>query len=128
MPRDLIDDFVDALKDAATIFVRERFRITPPREPRTRRKNIKPPKVKTPKTPKAAKREARGPTLYDVLEVSPKASRETIEAAYKSLARRFHPDTNRTKQAEERMKILNNAKDILLDPVKRRAYDRGYAL
>lgn len=129
MPRDPIDDFLDGLKQAvtefATDFAQDRIHGAQQPQPRARRVSAKPPKVKKPKTERPAKQEPQGPTLYDLLEVSPKASSETIEAAWKSLARRNHPDTNKSKQAEERMKKLNHAKDILLDATKRSMYDRG---
>jgi DnaJ-class molecular chaperone len=121
MPKDLINQFLDGLREAAMIFTEDfvHERIAPPREPRARRKNIKPPKVKT---PKPAKREAQGPTLYDELEVSPRASAETIRAAWVSLSKRFHPDI--AKDATGRMKRINAAWSTLSDPVKRREYDR----
>jgi hypothetical protein len=126
--RTLVDDFLDALKDATVEFVSARFVDLPPiqhqKQPREpRRKNIKPPKVKTPKTPKAAKREAQGPTLYDELEVSPRASQETIRAAWVSLSKRFHPDI--TKDATGRMKRINAAWSTLSDPQRRREYDKS---
>lgn len=65
-------------------------------------------------------------TLYDLLEVSPKASVEVIKNAYKALAKKTHPDRfaeNEKVYAEERMKKLNNAYEILCDPVKRKSYD-----
>lgn len=65
-------------------------------------------------------------SLYDALEVSPRASPETIEAAYKSLAVRFHPDKHEGKHreaAESHMKTINMAYQILKDPAKRAQYD-----
>ena len=70
----------------------------------------------------------REPTLYDVLEVSPRASVETIEAAYKSLAKRYHPDRNPDPAAEERMKKITAAWDVLQKPLERAAYDRRVGL
>ncbi len=49
-------------------------------------------------------------TLYDILEVSRKASKEVIEKAYKTLAKKYHPDlqTAENKEyAEKRMKEIN---------------------
>ena len=63
-------------------------------------------------------------TLYDVLEVSPRASTDTIEAAYKSLAKRFHPDRNKAPDADPKMKQINHAYSILKDPDKRKLYNR----
>lgn len=64
--------------------------------------------------------------LYDILEVSKKASKEIIEKAYKTLAKKYHPDLqtpeNKSK-AEEMMKKINEAYDILSDEQKRKEYD-----
>src|SRR5215213_8123502 len=62
-------------------------------------------------------------TWYDVLEVSPRASKAVIQAAYRALARSAHPDLNRYASAAERMRELNRARDILLDPRRRAIYD-----
>lgn len=62
------------------------------------------------------------PTAYDILEVSPKASPETIQAAYRSLAKRHHPDVPGGSHA--RMQIIVSAYEILSDPAKRRHYDK----
>ncbi len=63
-------------------------------------------------------------TLYDVLEVSPRASTDTIEAAYKSLAKRFHPDRNKAPDADPKMKQINHAYSILKDSIQRKIYDK----
>lgn len=67
-------------------------------------------------------------TLYDLLEVSPNASPEVIKAAYRQLALKYHPDKQpdaRARQrAEEHMKQINAAYDILSDPLRRAEYDR----
>jgi DnaJ-class molecular chaperone len=67
-------------------------------------------------------------TLYDLLEVSPNASPEVIKAAYRQLALKYHPDKQpdaRARQrAEERMKQINAAYEILSDPARRAEYDR----
>lgn len=62
-------------------------------------------------------------TWYDVLEISPRASKPVIQAAYRVLARATHPDRNRGASAAERMRELNCARDILLDPRRRAIYD-----
>jgi DnaJ-class molecular chaperone len=70
----------------------------------------------------------RRETLYDVLKVSPNASPEVIKAAYRQLALKYHPDkqpdARARQQAEERMKAINAAYDVLSDPVRRAQYDR----
>lgn len=61
---------------------------------------------------------------YESLGVSGSASSEDIRKAYRSLARKYHPDTNPgDPQAEERFKEIQRAYEILSDPRKRRAYD-----
>ena len=62
-------------------------------------------------------------TLYDLLEVSPRASQDVIKAAYRALARSVHPDLNRSRSAAERMRELNRARDVLADPRRRTVYD-----
>lgn len=67
-------------------------------------------------------------TLYDILEVSRKASKEIIEKAYKTLAKKYHPDVQSAEDkanAEEMMKKINHAYDVLSDDERRREYDRG---
>lgn len=66
-------------------------------------------------------------TLYDILEVSRKASKEVIDKAYKTLAKKYHPDLQTSENreyAEEMMKKINEAYDILSNEEKRSAYDR----
>lgn len=63
---------------------------------------------------------------YDVLEVSSKASIEVIEKAYLVLAKKYHPDTAQNAilaEAEEMMKRINEAHDVLSNPTLRAEYD-----
>lgn len=64
-------------------------------------------------------------TLYEILEVSESASDEVIQMAYKALARKWHPDTQSSNPhaAEDKMKRINHARDILLNPQTRSQYD-----
>lgn len=65
-------------------------------------------------------------TLYEVLEVSENASEEIIEKAYKVLAKKYHPDLQEAREkhiAEERMKRINEAYDVLGNADKRKEYD-----
>lgn len=65
-------------------------------------------------------------TLYDILEVSPKASKEVIEKAYRVLVKKYHPDLqpNENKAwAEDMIKKLNQAYEIVMDDKKRARYD-----
>lgn len=62
---------------------------------------------------------------YEVLEVSRDASADDIKAAYRRLARRFHPDVNPgDHEAEEKFKEIGQAYSVLSDPEKRANYDR----
>ena len=59
---------------------------------------------------------------YEILQVSPSAEPEVIEAAYKKLAQKYHPDVNKSPTAAEKMKKINIAHDVLGDPVQRKRY------
>src|SRR5437588_5456677 len=69
---------------------------------------------------------ATRPDYYKILGVGKNASDEEIKKAYRRLARKYHPDRNSgDKEAEERFKEISQAHDVLSDPEKRKAYDRG---
>lgn len=67
---------------------------------------------------------------YDTLGVKPDASEAEIKAAFRKLARKFHPDVSKEAGAEDKFKAVNEAYEALKDPEKRRQYDalraRGY--
>jgi molecular chaperone DnaJ len=66
------------------------------------------------------------PDYYKILGVGKNASDDEIKKAYRKLARQYHPDRNSgDKKAEERFKEISQAHDVLSDPDKRKAYDRG---
>ena len=68
---------------------------------------------------------ANGTDYYKVLGVDRKASQDDIKKAYRKLARKYHPDTNKEPGAEDRFKQISEAYDTLGDPEKRKKYDRG---
>ena len=65
-------------------------------------------------------------SLYEILGVLPSASPDAIRVAYRRLVKLHHPDTNGDDTtAGERFLAIREAYDILADPDKRAAYDRG---
>lgn len=60
---------------------------------------------------------------YEILGVSRDADSNTIKSAYRKLARKYHPDVNKTKEAEEKFKDINEAYEVLSDKAKRQRYD-----
>ncbi len=60
---------------------------------------------------------------YTILQVDPSAEHEVIQAAYRRLAAKYHPDIDPSPEATERMKLLNAAYEVLSDPVKRMEHD-----
>lgn len=71
----------------------------------------------------------RKPDYYEVLGVPRDASQEDIKAAFRKLARQYHPDVNKgDPDAEEKFKLINEAYQVLSDPESRAVYDRfGHA-
>ena len=57
--------------------------------------------------------------LYKILQVDPSADPEVIEAAYQRLARKWHPDVNKSPDAAEKIRQLNAAYEVLQNPFKR---------
>jgi curved DNA-binding protein len=60
---------------------------------------------------------------YAILGVPKNATQEEIKRAYKRLARQYHPDVNKSPEAEEKFKEINEAYAVLSDPEKRKIYD-----
>lgn len=69
-----------------------------------------------------------GPNLYQLLQVDPYADPEIIDAAYKRLAFKHHPDRDKSPEASQRMQVINEAKRILSDPNMRERYDRSIGI
>jgi molecular chaperone DnaJ len=63
--------------------------------------------------------------LYDLLGVSRDADSDAIKKAYRRLARKLHPDVNPDPETQEQFKEVTRAYEVLSDPQKRAAYDRG---
>lgn len=61
---------------------------------------------------------------YQVLEIPRTASEDDVKQAYRKLARKYHPDVSKEKDAEQRFKDLNEAHDVLKDEKKRALYDQ----
>mgnify|MGYP000014581792 CR=1 FL=1 len=60
---------------------------------------------------------------YKILGVDPSASPDEIRSAYRSLARKFHPDINKSEDSEFWMQLINEAYDVLGDKRKKALYD-----
>jgi hypothetical protein len=79
--------------------------------------------------PDQAEREGRAVrTLYQTLQVDQDADPDVIEAAFKRLALKYHPDRSRDPDAPAKMREVLTAKDVLADPKRRLAYDRSIGI
>ena len=61
---------------------------------------------------------------YKTLGVERKASADQIKRAYRTLARKYHPDVNKEASAQEQFKKVTEAYEVLKDPAKRKQYDQ----
>jgi curved DNA-binding protein CbpA len=68
------------------------------------------------------------PDPYKILQVDPEAEDEVIAAAYRRLARKYHPDTATGAEAIGRMEAINAAWEVLGNPKRRATHDRQRAL
>jgi len=65
---------------------------------------------------------------YEVLSVSSNANKSELKKAFRKLAQQYHPDVNKSPEAAEQFKEINEAYQVLNDDQKRAAYDRfGHA-
>jgi hypothetical protein len=67
-------------------------------------------------------------THYQELEIAHTATPDQIQRAYRTLARRFHPDRNPEPSALARMTRINAAYQCLIDPADRRQYDARFVI
>lgn len=61
---------------------------------------------------------------YKILGIDRDVDQDKIKNAYKKMAKKYHPDVNKSKDAEENFKKVNEAYEVLKDPEKRKQYDR----
>src|SRR5258708_39363504 len=61
---------------------------------------------------------------YEVLGLARGADAEVVKRAYRKLARKYHPDVSKEKNAENKFKEVQEAYEVLRDPEKRAAYDQ----
>lgn len=67
-------------------------------------------------------------TLYQTLQLDPEADPEVVEAAFKRLAFKHHPDRSKDPASAAKMREILQARDVLSDPKRRLAYDRSIGI
>jgi curved DNA-binding protein CbpA len=64
------------------------------------------------------------PDLYLILQIDPSADPEVIDAVYRRLARKYHPDVNSSSDSNRKMQEINMAYEVLGNPERRLEYDK----
>ena len=64
---------------------------------------------------------------YDILEIPPDASVDVVRTAYRSLSRKYHPDTNPNAEGIGRFKLIQEAREVLCNSARRAEYDQKLA-
>ncbi|BHH84540.1 hypothetical protein LA52FAK_28290 [Desulforhopalus sp. 52FAK] len=67
--------------------------------------------------------EGNSKNYYKILGVAKDAENNDIDRAYRKLAFKYHPDTCKESDGDEKFRELNEAKEVLKDPEKRKLYD-----
>lgn len=67
-------------------------------------------------------------TYYQILQVDPAADPEVIEAAFRRLAMKYHPDTSTDPEASNRMREIIEARECLSNQERRLSYDRSIGI
>lgn len=75
--------------------------------------------------PAEERRPSRARTLYEALEVDTDATDDELRAAYRTLAKRWHTDTNRDPHAADEFTVVREAYSVLSNPEMRAKYDAG---
>src|SRR2546430_270265 len=66
------------------------------------------------------------PNYYDILGVKKTATQAEIKTAYRKLARKYHPDVNKTPGAANKFKEISRANQILSNPLAKAEYDLSF--
>lgn len=61
---------------------------------------------------------------YEILGIKKGSSAEEVKKAYRKMSKKYHPDLNKSEDAEERFKEVNEAHEVLSDSEKRKLYDQ----
>lgn len=64
---------------------------------------------------------------YSILGISFPSSQDEINNAYRQMAKKWHPDLNPGRDVTDMMEDINEAAEILRDPIKKQRYDAEYA-